>query len=210
MDTVKVRITGKTPLLMHSSQLANPFNKYAKQLADLNTQKKRKGVDKLEMLAKMADVEWEGGLYFDDKLGPIIPAEVVRANILAGARLTRGGKSAERGIFIPCAAFKLEYDGSRDLETLKKDENFRDQRMVSVQQSKVLRTRPKFNEWAVTIEVGFDEATIAREDLLRYIHDGGTIGYGDALSLGFGKFSAKELTATTAKVVDNGQVAHAK
>jgi len=197
MRVLKVKITGTGPLLMHNSQLANPFNKFAQRLAELNVQKKKKGVDKLEILREMADTEWEGGLYYDDKLGPYVPAEMIRATLIGGARLTRGGKTVERAVFIPKARFKLNYKGPRKLADLRKDENFRDQRMVRVGQVMVLRTRPMFEEWSVEVEIGYNEKAIDGEIIRRYLEDAGAFeGFGDGRSLGFGRFEHKEISET--------------
>ena len=190
MRMIKFNIEGNGSSMMHhSSRLANEFNKYSQRLVELNKKKKSKGVDRLEVLAEIAHVEWEGGMYFDSKLGPYIPAEVVRASIINGAKMSRGGASCERAVSVVGAKFPLEYDGPRDLEGLWADEGFVDQRIVTIQRAKVLRTRALFSDWSLEFTISYDENAIAREDLLRYVQDAGLYaGFGDARKLGFGRW----------------------
>ena len=190
MRMIKFRIESNgSAMLFHNSRLANPFNKYTKRLAELNKKKKSKGVDTLEVLAEMAHVEWEGGMYHSESVGPYVPAEVVRASIIGGAKMSRGGASCERAVTVIGACFPLEYDGPRDLDSLWEDERFVDQRIVGVQRAKVLRTRPIFSDWSLEFTLGYDENAIAYEDLVRYVHDAGAYaGFGDARKLGFGRW----------------------
>ena len=180
LKTLKIKIRGVTSLLQHNSQLANPLNKYAKMLGELSTQKKRTGADKDDLLAQMADVEWEGGLYFSPVSGPYLPAMMIKANIIEGAKLTRGGRDVTRSVNVMPGEVPLLYEGPRDLETLKADVRFRDQRIVTVSQSKVLRTRPRFDNWSLEYTAVYNDKGMEREDLIRYITDAGMFeGLGD-------------------------------
>ena len=205
LKTMNVLLEGTAPLMMHRSQLANPFNDYARELSRLNQEKKRKGADKDAILRLLADVEWEGGLYYDDKrfgekpkmkMGPYIPTEMVRATIRQGAKLSKGGKKVERALIIMAGKFPLEYEGPREFAKLFKDRSFWDQRMVRVGTSRVLRTRPIFHPpWKVKIEVAFNTDGLQADELLKFISDAGTFeGFGDSRSMGFGRFIVKKST----------------
>jgi len=188
-------------MMMHNSRLANPFDKYAKRLAELHVKKRSRSVDKLEVLEEMAQVEWEGGLYHDETLGPYIPAEVVRASIIGGAKNSRGGAACARAVTVIGGRFPLLYDGPRDLDGLWADENFMDQRIVTIVKSKVLRTRAIFSDWSLEFTIGYDENAIAHEALLRYVQDAGLYaGFGDARTLGFGRW---RVTHINDKAVDD-------
>jgi hypothetical protein len=50
---------------------------------------------------QIARLEFEGGLYWDDKLGPYMPANMLRNRLATGARLIRAGKKIERGCRSP-------------------------------------------------------------------------------------------------------------
>jgi hypothetical protein len=192
MERMKVRLESSSPLLMHNARLANPLGSFSQKMSELNTAKKRKGADKLAVLRQMSLVEWEGGLYFSDTpgVGPVIPAMMLKACITEGAKLTRGGRNVGRCVNIVNHEVPLQYTGSRDLDALRDDENFRDQRMVKVGMVKVLRTRPKFAAWSVEFDVNYNTEGMERSDLLRYIRDAGQFeGIGDGRGkLGFGRF----------------------
>lgn len=190
MTTITVKVTGSTPLLMHNVRLANPTLKFAKELKRLQTAKRTKGSDADKIVEEMARVEWEGGLYFDDKLGPCIFPEMVRGAIIAGARLSRGGKTVERAVTV-LKKSKLDYEGPRDIDGLW-EAGFADQRMVTVNNAKIPRTRPVFESWATTFEVVYDDEVMKRDDLVRYVTAAGRYeGFGDGRSLGFGRFDVE-------------------
>ncbi len=193
MKKIHVKFKGSTPLMMHNGQLANPFNPFARKLSDLNTEKKRKGVDKLAVLGQMADVEWEGGLYFDAEVGPHIPAMMVRTAIQEGAKLTRGGRTVLRTVNISPPKIPLQYKGPREMEALKADLKFRDQRLVKVQMAKVLRTRPIFPTWSIEFDVIYNEDGIDVKDLVKYIRDAGQFeGLAEGRGkLGMGRFDVE-------------------
>ena len=96
MNTIRFRLNGKTPLMLQNGQTANPRNRYAKRLKELNKDKKRKGADVDAVLDQMADVEVESCLYYNERDGIHIPAENIRASLIEGAKLSRGGSQVKR------------------------------------------------------------------------------------------------------------------
>lgn len=193
MEKMRVRITGVSGLMQHNGQLANPFNPFAQKLAELNKEKSRKGQDKLPILRQMAEVEWEGGLYHDAKIGPFVPASMLLACIQEGAKLTKGGRTVARAVSISPAKVPVQYDGPRDIEGLRVKPEHRDQRMVAVQTSKVLRTRPVFPEWSLECDILFNPEGIKDKDLLKYVEDAGQFeGLGEGRGkCGFGRFTVE-------------------
>lgn len=158
---VNLKVTGTRPLLMHNVQLASPMNTYAKKLAQLNRAKpssKRTDDDRLEI----AHVEWQGGLYFDDAVGPYVPASWVFKTILEGARLGRRGQLIEGGLSVVEMVHPLLYQGPRDMARLwgDGDSNFVDFRTVRVGQAKVDRCRPIFKDWAFEAEIMIDPSVL--------------------------------------------------
>jgi hypothetical protein len=189
MNTIDVKWTGTTATFMHDEKLADELSDAAQLLARLNKEKKRKGVDKLEMSAKISRAEWEGGLYFDQRLGPYIPGNNILACIKHGARLTRGGKEVERCVQIVHQKNPLEYDGPRDIQGLWDAGTFKDRRGVKVQRAKIFRTRPAFDDWSLQFRLLYTTEGIDLDALCKYMADAGTfIGLGDARSIGFGRF----------------------
>jgi hypothetical protein len=91
MKTMKVRIDGKVPLLMHNNQSANPLNMYARATKVFTLKKKKTDQDHMDI----SRIEWEAGLYFDDDGNVTIPGECIEAMLRNAARKTKNGKSIE-------------------------------------------------------------------------------------------------------------------
>ena len=68
-------------------------------------------------LEELARLEFQGSLYFG-KEGPFLPAQVIEASIIDGAKKSKDGLKAKAGMFVEKGAI-LEYDGplDRDWET---------------------------------------------------------------------------------------------
>lgn len=192
---MKVRLTATStrPLLMHNIRLASPLDPYAKEMARLNKAKpssKRTDEDRLEI----ARVEWEGGLYFEEGIGPYIPASWVFKNLLEAARSGRRGKKIEGGIVIVELIHPLLYRGPRTIEGLWGDNgvsDFVDFRSARVGQAKIDRCRPMFKEWSVEAEIVTDPGVIDTEELADIATIGGKLyGFGDYRQQ-YGRFDAK-------------------
>jgi hypothetical protein len=193
---MKVRINGQgnTPLLMHNVQLASPMNKYAKRLSALTSAKassKRTDQDRIEI----ARVEFEGGLYFDDEVGPYIPAKWMSKNLLDAARRGRRGKLVEEGVMVAPGSLinPLAYNGPRDIDGLWDggDSPFVDFATVRVGMAKVDRCRPIFNNWAFEIDFDIEDGVIdfaTFEDIAKI---GSRLGVGDYRTGSYGRFTAK-------------------
>tara|TARA_R100001163_G_C5061698_1_gene198640 strand:+ start:1810 stop:2421 length:612 start_codon:yes stop_codon:yes gene_type:complete len=189
MHTVKFLLSGEF-LMMQNGQLANPRNKYARRMKELMVEKKKKNSDTDAIQDKLSDVEWEGGLYFKEDIGPYLPAEMIRACLIQGAKLSKGGASVKRTCFVLVDA-PLQYDGPRDMEGLREDHGFRDERMAVVSMRRVLKTRPVFRDWEAEVEISYIPEAVDPDDIIRYMTDAGLyIGIGTGRSLGFGRFEA--------------------
>lgn len=192
--SVTVAIRGTAPLLMHNIRLANPLDKYARELDRLNKEKKGAGADKYEFLELMARVEWEGGLYYDKDIGPYLEQRHILASLKEGARRTRGGKVVQRGVTVSGYRFPLQYNGPRDIEGMVEAGTFIDHRAVTVGRAKVMRARPVFTEWALKFPLIYDTDAISLDDLKRYLVDAGRFaGLGDGRAIGFGFYEVAEV-----------------
>lgn len=189
---------GVSPLLCHNIQLANPLCKFTQEMKRLRDEKKKVKKDEdaeLAIMEQMSDIEFFGGLYIDDRdpaKGPCIPALSVRGCAIEGGRLSREGKTVERAVGAVDARdmFRIEYDGPRDPMELSKIDHFRDMRMVDIQGSKVLRTRPIFNDWSVKgARLWFDSTLVSGERIEEFLSTAGSAcGVGDGRSLRYGRF----------------------
>jgi hypothetical protein len=150
----------RNPLVVHNIRLASPLDPYSQQLKRLNAKRQRTEDDYLAV----SRVEWEGGMYYDAE-GVYLPVSYPQRILRESAKITRDGKRVERAVI--CMA---EDGGSRiplsyepqisDLDEMWEDDRFRDVRMVSVGQSKVLRTRPRFENWSLTFLATVEESLL--------------------------------------------------
>lgn len=188
---MKVRLTAKgtRPLLLHNVQLASPLNKYAKELKRLNSKRVKTDEDRLAI----ARVEWEGGLYFSDEIGPYIPGPNLFASLIQGARLSKNGMKVERGLMVVDLEMPLIYRGPRDVEDMwgDGDSEFVDLRTVVVQRNKIDRCRPIFREWAIEAELLLDLRVIELDELTEAARNAGAMaGLGD-YRRSYGRYTAE-------------------
>ncbi len=185
MKQITFNITGTRALLQHNEVLANPMSPQARAVAAIS--KKRKKSD--EDFEEMAKLEFIAGLYID-KDGPYIPGTAITRALLDSAKKERMGPIFKVFVQPAEAKFKLMYDGPRTAEALWKA-GFYDQRMVKVQSSKTLRTRPCFPEgWAAAIGIIYDDAEVDASAIERCFRRAADYGIGDYRPL-FGRFKVE-------------------
>lgn len=171
MESVTVKLSGQSPLIMHSRTLANPLHPLTKAIKVLTSKRKKTDAD----LEEIAHLEFQGGMYYDDSIGPYLPSEVLEACIRSGARFSKRGKDIERGVMVEESRTKLAYPGPRDLAGLWADQRFVDVRGVVVNTGgTVMRCRPIFHEWSATFTVNYNESLINRDDLIQFLEEGGS------------------------------------
>lgn len=195
IQSLTFTLEGRSPLLMHNDRLADPLSPEAQKLKSVTSKKTKTFADNLEI----SRIEFDGGLYLDDR-GPFIPSGWILSMLRDSARLTKHGKTIERGLVTEEDGFTLRYkgppakNGSRRTADWLWDNGFYDRRLVGNQKNRVARTRPKFPLWRVTATILYVETIISMEKLLEILDTAqGQIGLGDYRPR-FGKFS----------VVDNG------
>lgn len=185
METINVRITGISPLLMHSDRFANPLDPATKAHKELTSKRKKTDEDH-EAIARS---EWMGSLYID-KNGPYIPGQNIDAAIIEAAKMQKLGKTVKRAVQVVDDRVHLEYTGPKTAEALFQPE-FIDVRGVKVGMAKLMRCRPIFREWAAGFTVMYNPEQINREDLVKAINDAGLlVGLCDYRPR-FGKFTAE-------------------
>lgn len=184
--TVKVRLDGIQPMLMHGNQTCNPLNKFAKAMKAI-TGKRKKTDEDHEALSK---IEWESGLYFDEKSGPFVPSINVEGMLRDAAKKLKKGTDVKQSVRVFPLEIPLGYNGPRDLEGLKKiafsgdkvnGEDFFDSRGVAVGiNSTVMRTRPRFNKWWLEFDIIADDAVFNMDDIIHILAIAGSkIGLSD-------------------------------
>lgn len=157
--------------MMHCGQLADPLNRWTKALKAVTGKRMKTEADHEEM----ARLEWLGSLYLQDGQ-PCIPGIAMQATLINAAKTLKKGPKAKAGLLCE-SNFTLVYDGPTDPATLWEDERFRDRTAMVVERSRVMRTRPIFFPWSVSISVAFNDELLNVSDVNAFVAIGGhTIG----------------------------------
>lgn len=190
-NKIAFRITGECPLLMHADTTVNPFHPLTRAIKKLTLKKTKKTDEDLEEIYRL---EWQAGLYFDEKVGPYLPGYNIQCSMRDAARFTRQGKSVERGIIILEDMIPLEYKGPRTIEGLYADGKFIDIRSVRVGTgSRTTRARPRFNSWAAQFRVLYDASEMNKEDLVNFLTVAGLKSCTGDFRPRFGRFKVVEI-----------------
>lgn len=173
---IRFQIVGTTSLLMHNAQLSDPLNPITRQLKDVSS-KRTKTMDDHE---EMARIEFMGGLYCDDEIGPFIPGVNLHRCLVEGAKLNKLGRHVERGVIVKDEMLPLGYKGPRNPDDLWKDANFVSRLSVGVTTSRVMRTRPMFRTWALEADLVVDQGQLDLNQITEIAEKAGLmIGLGD-------------------------------
>ena len=150
---MKFRLESTCPLLMHNGQMADPMNGITKKLKKISAKRSKTDAD----FKAMSHLEFLGSLYLNEQKEPVIPAHVISAAIVNGAKAEKLGASFKRAMWCE-GNFPLEYEGSKNPETMWESDNFKNIVGVKIGQSRIMRTRVEFIKWAATVIVNyFDE-----------------------------------------------------
>lgn len=113
-----------------------------------------------------------------------IYSENIYKSLLEAARKSKLGKKIEGGVDLLEEFIPLQYSGSYikvnenpfpNQELDKYFEEHSDLRMVVVQRSKVLRSRPYFKNWSCTVSFVFNEEVISKEELIASLEVAGSL-----------------------------------
>lgn len=182
----RITLEGTAPLIMHNVRLADPLDPIARQMKTITGKRKKTEADHEEI----AHLEFMGGLYYDDEVGPYLPGENVQRCLVDAARITKAGVQVTRGVFVTSMVNPLAYGGPRNPEELWADDRFRLTRPVVVQRSKTMRTRPIFIRWAADVEGELDDEVLNLSELEQIAGTAGRmIGLGDWRPR-YGRFAA--------------------
>jgi hypothetical protein len=183
---IRAELTGLRALLMHNVRLADPLDKVTQELAKLTSKRKKTEDDH----ALIADVEWRGGLYWDEG-GAYIPTENLVACLREAATAWKLGESVRRAVIPIEAQVPLVYEGPKTLDALAKRPEFRLRKAVkNTGGGTIVRTRPRFLKWSLAFEVEVDESELSLEDFGRIAERAGRlVGLGDARKIGYGRFT---------------------
>jgi len=173
MKEATVKIKGISPCIQHNGQMCDPLNPYTKQMKEISGKRKKTDDDH----AAMARIEWEAGLYLDEKERVIWPGMNLERLILDGAKKIKMGTTIKSALMVPDDSV-MEAAYPKDMD--KRFESCRIASKVKVGQASIIRTRPIFDNWSLTFKVLFNEELLNLRDLEQILEIAGSqIGLGD-------------------------------
>jgi hypothetical protein len=191
--SLKFKIIGVSPLLVHNGQLADPLNPHAKAMAQISAKRKKTEADQRQL----ADLEFLGSLYISKGM-PCLPAEMMEAALVRAAGHERRSAKAKAGIMIR-EDLLLQYDGPKDAQALRADPRFRLRCAVRIGPSRIMRTRPRFSDWAADVTVNYLPKILNEQDIRNFLEVvGSEIGVGDWRPK-FGRFHVEDILKTDTK-----------
>lgn len=180
-------LEGTAPLLMHNSQLVDEFNPIVKEMKKITDKRTKKTEDDRWELRRL---EHLGSLYYEEGVGPHMPAQNIEASLAKAAGLTRNGQDVKRGVRITSPIIPLVYQGPRTPDELWNDPNHVHNASVKVGMSRVIRTRPVFRQWILEADGILDPNIVDLESFTDFaVKAGSLIGLGDWRPR-FGTFNA--------------------
>ena len=97
----------------------------------------------------------------------------------------------ERAISFGSLDVPLTYDGPKDIDEVFAQEKFHSRLSVGVGNKRVMRVRPKFFPWAISVHGLFvEDAGLNFDEFQRIVELAGIVeGIGDGRAIGYGRFT---------------------
>lgn len=175
MKTIKVEIKGITPLLMNnpSSMIEEATEKIKSKTGSADLKK-----DAEKLLYKNS----KGNLY--------IPAEAIKGTIIGAASYKKIGKYSAKPI-VAAAVFISPQEVS--LNTKKYE---LDIRTVVIQRNRVVKARPKIENWKAEFQIKYNEKLIGNAEIIKTIltEAGERVGLLDFRPQKYGSFGMFEIS----------------
>lgn len=175
---------------MHNPQMVDPEFEINRQIKAITSKRKKTDED----LKQIEMLEWYGGLYTqpngNGKSIVVQPTSKVRKCLINTAKISKSGKMVERALSFADLNVPLIYDGPEDIDKLFADKQFHSRLSVGVSGKRVMRVRPKFYPWGMSVSGLFiEDAGLNLEDLERIVEMAGLVeGIGDNRVNGYGRF----------------------
>jgi CRISPR/Cas system CMR subunit Cmr6 (Cas7 group RAMP superfamily) len=193
MAVMKVKLTSLQPLLMHSAAGINPMNPLTKEMKSLTSKRKKTDEDHQRIL----EISYEMALYYDDEMQcPYIPSTCLEGTLRNAAKKIRRGTDVISSITVTPNNIPLEYDGVKKKKDLM--EAFKVGKFCDIRNGRnpstgsgITLCRPRFDKWAITCEIDYDEGVFNEDEIKALLIVGGTkIGLCDYRPK-YGTFAAK-------------------
>lgn len=177
MATLKLTLTGTTPLLMHSDRFSDPLDPMTKAHKALTSKRKKSDTDHEDI----ARSELLGAIYFSRASGIHLPGSNLKACLTEAAKLNKLGTEFKRSLLVLEDEITLRYDGPQDPQQLVDTPGFSLAKSVKVGTARVMRHRPRFPAgWQLVFHIEFDDTRLDRSELLTVLGNAGRyVGVGD-------------------------------
>lgn len=201
---ITIELKGTSPLLMHNPQMVDPECEFNRKIKELTSKRKKTDED----LRQIEMLEWYGGLYTENggtltkpaksadihsAATVVQPSAKVRKCLINTAKISKAGKMVERALSFAALNVPLIYDGPNNIDALFADSRFHSRLSVGIGNKRVMRVRPKFFPWALSVSGLFvEDAGLNFDELRRIVELAGLVeGIGDNRVNGYGRFIGK-------------------
>lgn len=185
---IRIDLKGTSPLLMHNPRMVDPEFELCRQLKAITSKRKKTDED----LAQIAKLEWYGGL-FEDNGVPMQPTSKVRKCICNAAKITKQGTTMQRALVLDSLFTELIHDGPKNIHEMFEDLRFHSRLSVVVNKARVMRVRPMFMPWALSVTgILIPDAGLNYDSFVQIVEMAGIAeGIGDNRVNGYGRFVGK-------------------
>jgi hypothetical protein len=173
---------------MHNPRMVDKEFEITREIAAITGKRKKTDEDH----KAIERLEWYGGLY--EQNGVVVqPASKLRKCLIETGRMSKIGKAVERSLSFSALYVPLKHDGPDSIDAVFADKRFHSRLSVGVGTKRVMRVRPQFLPWAMTMDGLFiEDAGLNFDELERLVEMAGVVtGIGDNRVNGYGRFSAK-------------------
>jgi len=193
MKSVKIRITGSSPILLVCDKLADPLDKATIAHKKLTSTRGKARTE--DIIIAIAKSQYTNSVYHSKETGVFVPSINVKKCLEEGAKLSRDGDKVRKGVMIFDDEIKLEYGDDLTPIQLWNSGKYLDKRSVVVGQSKIMCYRPKFAKWSLNFEVVYDTEIIEPEGINDYFNSAGAYvglgGFRPSKNGMFGRFTSE-------------------
>ena len=193
MQELTLNLTGTHPLLMHCPRSVNTLDEGTRELKKYTGKRKKTDED----VAIIARLEWNLGLYWDEVNGPYIPGVNVEIMLRDAGKLTKQGAAVTRGVLVTQSELPLQFSARKAKQSKQDlwDQNLKWITAVGNQKARVMRCRPMFGGWSLSVPLMVQEDVLNVEDVVAIAERGGVmIGLGDYRPR-FGRFTVEVATS---------------
>lgn len=191
MQNITLKLTGVSAMLLHSDRGANPL--HPDTVAHKTLTSKRKKTD--EDHGAIARSEYLMGFYGGNEI--VIPSTNIKSALVEGAKLNKLGAAFNRSVMLFADTVPVAHSGPSTKEQMWLTPACVDCRSVKVGTARLMRYRPRLNDWSLTVDIAFDETIVERAQILAAAANAGRyIGLGDyrpARGGAFGRFDVEEV-----------------